>query len=34
MAQAARSLLIFKRRHLLSDFALLGKANFRNPIMS
>ena len=29
MAQAARSLLIFKRRHPLSDFALLSKANFR-----
>src|SRR6185436_15482091 len=29
MAQAARSLLIFKRRHLVSDFALLSKANFR-----
>jgi hypothetical protein len=32
MAQAARSLLIFKRRHVLSDFALLGKANFRFDI--
>ena len=30
MAKAARSLLIFKRRHPLSDFALLGKANFQS----
>src|SRR6266487_1635222 len=29
MAQAARSLLIFKRRHPLPDSSLLGKPNFR-----